>query len=248
MWYLSPSKTSYHYCGNNPIMRTDPDGNFPTKFGAWIHRLWHGGGGKIEKNSYGQYSYTKIMKGEVGIISVYGKGGYNGKGNKQQGGIPQWGDAREQLISLSSAEHPDNPVDMSTWNQASGSLNDFVAGLQSMWRWLFGSSKQSKSNSPVSMPEETVSELEEIATIPVPPIPPTPAQMHEYIITYPIGLIDVSPMGGGGGWSGKFLEKDTIVKDTLSFINSIRGSTVETADGQYSTSVGVSLIKVRKVK
>jgi RHS repeat-associated protein len=27
MWYLSPDKTSYHYCENDPINRIDPDGN-----------------------------------------------------------------------------------------------------------------------------------------------------------------------------------------------------------------------------
>ncbi|MBY0535750.1 MAG: hypothetical protein K2P88_07870 [Chitinophagaceae bacterium] len=48
----------YQSMDNNPIINVDPLGDFATRMGAWWHRLWHGGG-KIEKNEYGEWSVTK---------------------------------------------------------------------------------------------------------------------------------------------------------------------------------------------
>ena len=44
-WY--PHLTPYNYVGNDPINYTDPNGEFKTKFGAWIYKVFNGGG-KIE--------------------------------------------------------------------------------------------------------------------------------------------------------------------------------------------------------
>lgn len=51
---LSP----YHSMENNPISNVDPFGDFASRFGAWLHKLLHGGG-KIERNEYGEWSVNK---------------------------------------------------------------------------------------------------------------------------------------------------------------------------------------------
>ena len=57
-----PSFSPYVYCSDNPINRIDPDGRFDTKFGAWFHRLTHGGGSKIQKdNNSGEYFYRSVV-------------------------------------------------------------------------------------------------------------------------------------------------------------------------------------------
>ncbi len=44
----------YVYCKNNPIIYIDPTGAFSTKFGAWLYKLFHGGG-QILKDKGGEY-------------------------------------------------------------------------------------------------------------------------------------------------------------------------------------------------
>lgn len=56
----APSWTPYRYAFDNPLKYTDPKGLFETRFGAWWHRMWHGGGSNIfqDKNN-NQYYYTQ---------------------------------------------------------------------------------------------------------------------------------------------------------------------------------------------
>ena len=69
-WNLDPkyraSESRYAVNGNNPILFTDPNGDFKTKFGAWLYKATHGGeiGGKK-----GEYFVNKstVENGEVVI-------------------------------------------------------------------------------------------------------------------------------------------------------------------------------------
>lgn len=54
----------YTYASDDPIGRLDPDGRFDTKFGAWWHKQWNGGGSDIHKNDNNkQYYYDQKLKG-----------------------------------------------------------------------------------------------------------------------------------------------------------------------------------------
>ena len=64
-----PNFSPYVYCSDNPINRIDPDGRFDSKFGAFMHKVFHGHwGSKIQQNTnkeskmYGQYYYTYQSK------------------------------------------------------------------------------------------------------------------------------------------------------------------------------------------
>lgn len=54
-WNLDPKYTAkesrYVVNGNNPIIFTDPNGDFKTKFGAWLYNKTHGGKGEIRKDT-----------------------------------------------------------------------------------------------------------------------------------------------------------------------------------------------------
>ncbi|WP_434574814.1 RHS repeat domain-containing protein [Riemerella anatipestifer] len=74
----APNWTPYRYGFNNPIKYTDPTGLFETKFGAWWHRLWNGGGHSSsikynEKNK--EYYYNRLNNStgnEINFSAVYG--------------------------------------------------------------------------------------------------------------------------------------------------------------------------------
>jgi len=105
------SISPYAYCKNNPVNYIDPNGEFSTKFGAWLHKIFHGGGSKIEKNSNGQYYYTKGLEGEAGVAAVYGSNGVKGKPD-QLNGASIFGTASSQLIKLGTSIYHEASIDM----------------------------------------------------------------------------------------------------------------------------------------
>ncbi|HTN06242.1 RHS repeat-associated core domain-containing protein [Agriterribacter sp.] len=62
---------------NNPISNADPLGDFATRVGAWLYKIFNGGG-EIGKNGYGEYFVSQASDGgaESGVtVTVhYGKG------------------------------------------------------------------------------------------------------------------------------------------------------------------------------
>jgi hypothetical protein len=78
--------TPYAYCNNNPINLIDPDGKFSTRFGAWLHKTFNGGGGDIYKNSYNQYCYQTGDGTDASPIQAhYGEKGVKGDNGSIKG-------------------------------------------------------------------------------------------------------------------------------------------------------------------
>jgi RHS repeat-associated protein len=96
-WQIDPEAemleeySPYASMYNNPISNVDPLGNFASRFGAWLHRLFNGGG-SIGENQYGEW-YVNKSRTEVnsdGSVTVIGSK-YYGKGRDQ------YSSAREAL-------------------------------------------------------------------------------------------------------------------------------------------------------
>jgi RHS repeat-associated protein len=96
-WQIDPEAemleeySPYASMYNNPISNVDPLGNFASRFGAWLHRLFKGGG-SIGENQYGEW-YVNKSRTEVnsdGSVTVIGSK-YYGKGRDQ------YSSAREAL-------------------------------------------------------------------------------------------------------------------------------------------------------
>ncbi|MDR2834587.1 MAG: hypothetical protein LBV69_00080 [Bacteroidales bacterium] len=56
---MSPELTPYNYCGNSPIVYNDPDGLFRTKFGAWLYKIFIGGGNIAYSEIRGEWYVSK---------------------------------------------------------------------------------------------------------------------------------------------------------------------------------------------
>jgi RHS repeat-associated protein len=98
-WQIDPytedleSYSPYESMGNNPVNNVDPLGDFSTRFGAWLHKIFNGGG-EVGQNKYGEWFVrkTETSNSVEGGPTVTAKVSY-GKGRDR------YSSAREEAVS-----------------------------------------------------------------------------------------------------------------------------------------------------
>ncbi|ATL49380.1 hypothetical protein COR50_20580 [Chitinophaga caeni] len=101
-WNLDPkgivSISDYAAFKDNPIIYTDPLGDFNTKFGAWLYQKTHSTGGTLQKND-GEWFINRNSSDENGVVVRPGVYDWNGSSQAYKGS--GWGhQARSMVASM----------------------------------------------------------------------------------------------------------------------------------------------------
>ena len=107
------SQSPYHYVANNPLINIDPDGNFKTKFGAWLWKTFNGGGETLQDNKTKEYFVSQRVenKGDADITIkrvFHGQRSYSRSENgiqMQNGGYSGNGTGGESIDRGHRAKH-----------------------------------------------------------------------------------------------------------------------------------------------
>jgi hypothetical protein len=106
----APHITAYAYCENHPINFNDPDGNFKTKFGAWLYRASHSSswGGTIERANKGEWYVGKQVKyqGTGSDVGVAYKRVFDWSGRNQSRSESRNGNRRRSSSNSSDYSKP----------------------------------------------------------------------------------------------------------------------------------------------
>jgi len=106
---VSPWESPYAVNGDNPIYYNDPNGDFKTKFGAWLYTVFNGGTVHPSSTKEGEYYVSSKVDG--------------GKGNKGRGRLPDGpnGELNYETDEVVVAEHV-------SWNWGKGNSKDKGSG------------------------------------------------------------------------------------------------------------------------
>ncbi len=105
----------YNYVYNAPVLFIDPDGNFATKFGAWLWKAFNGGG-EIQKDKSGEYFVANRLpdnKNDEFVNVIYKRTfEWESQRESQNYGEQVYGTSSEQLINLEKAKNTGQGIDM----------------------------------------------------------------------------------------------------------------------------------------